>query len=368
MNKNNYQICTRCVMDNTSDNTITFNERGECNYCVNALEKKKDIYFPNDKGKEKLQILLTKLKEDGKNKKYDCIMGISGGLDSSYLLYLGHTWGLRILAVHIDDGFDTEISKRNIKKLIDATKTDYIVEAPDKKQFNALTKAYMMACVPNLAVAQDNLIFAHMYQLARKYKIKHFLSGGNFALESILQRNNTYRAYDIKNIKAIHKQFGTEPIDKLNLLSDYQRFFDQKILKIETHRPLDLIEYNREKSLSELSDFCGFEYYGSKHLENIFTKFVQLYWFYNKFSVDKRRSHLSSMIISEQMSRDEALKELEKPLYDNDEMHREIEYILKELNISDDEFSNVLNMPSKQHEEYKTDWFYPIFKKIFSSK
>ena len=116
-NPENYQICTRCVMDNASDNTITFNERGECDYCVKALERKKNIYFPNDKGKEKLQILLTKLKEDGKNKKYDCIMGISGGLDSSYLLYLGHTWGLRILAVHIDDGFATEISKRNIKKL-----------------------------------------------------------------------------------------------------------------------------------------------------------------------------------------------------------------------------------------------------------
>ena len=220
-------------MDNTSDSTITFNKNGECNYCTAAYENKKHVYFPNEHGNKKLKTLLQKLKNKKKNKKYDCIMGISGGLDSSYLLYLGYIWDLRILAVHIDDGFDTEISERNIEKLVNATKVDYIVKRPDSKQFNALTKSFFLARVPNLAVPQDNLIFAYMYQYARKYKIRHFLSGGNFSLESILQRGNTYRAFDVTNIKAIHKTFGNEPINKLTLLSDYRRFFDEKLLKIE---------------------------------------------------------------------------------------------------------------------------------------
>jgi asparagine synthetase B (glutamine-hydrolysing) len=289
------QTCNRCVMDNSSDSTIYFDENGFCNYCTNALKVKKTAYFPNEEGKRKLDALIGRLKSEGKGKKYDCIMGISGGLDSSYLAYLGSKWGLRILAVHVDDGFDTEICKRNIEKLMKATNIDYVVEKPDAVQFNALIKAYFMAGVPNLAVPQDNILFACVYRLIRNYKIRTFLSGGNFALECILQQGNTYRSFDVTNIKAIHKASGTEPIDKLPLLSDYRRFIDQKLLKIETLRPLNLIDYNRERALNELADFCGFEYYGSKHLENTLTKFIQVYWFYKKFGVDKRRSHLSSI-------------------------------------------------------------------------
>ena len=362
---NNYQICTRCVMDNASDNTIIFDEKGVCNYCTTAFESMKVTYFPNEEGKIKLEKLLTQLKTESRGKKYDCLMGISGGLDSSYLTYLGHKWGLRILAVHIDDGFDTEISKRNIEKLVKATNIDYIVEKPDATQFNALTKAYFMASVPNMAIPQDNILSACLYRYARKYKIKNFLSGGNFALESILQRGNTYRAFDVTNIKAIHKQFGTDPIDKLPLHSDYRRFIDQKLLKIKTHRPLNLINYNREKALNELAEFCGFEYYGSKHLENTLTKFIQVYWFYNKFGVDKRRSHLSSMIVSGQMKREEALIELQKPLYNEKEMELEITQICNALKITKEEFENVMKSEPKQHTDYPIDKFYILFKKLF---
>lgn len=362
---NKYQICTRCIMDNASDNTIVFDEKGVCNYCNKAFEQKKVKYFPNEEGKFKLNSLLTKLKTEGRGKKYDCLMGISGGLDSSYLIYLGYKWGLRILAVHIDDGFDTEISKLNIEKLVKATNIDYIVDKPDTIQYNALIKAYLMAGVPNLAIPQDNILFASLYHYARKYKIKNFLSGGNFALESILQRGNTYRAFDLTNIKAIHKQFGTEPINKLPLLSDYRRFIDQKLLKIKTFRPLNLIDYNRKQALKELSDFCGFEYYGSKHLENTLTKFIQVYWFFNKFGVDKRRSHLSSMIVSDQMTREEALQELQKPIYNEKEMELEILQICNKLKISKEDLEKIMKSKPKQHTDYKIDKFYILFKKIF---
>lgn len=365
MRKDNYQLCTRCVMDNASDDTITFDSNGVCSYCSNALEYMKVVYFPNSEGEKKLKELIEKLKSEGKDKEYDCIMGISGGLDSSYLLYLGHEWGLRILAVHVDDGFDTEVSKRNLNRLKEIPNVDFRIDTPNSEQFNALSKAYILAGVPNIAVPQDNVIFAYLYHYARKYKVRHFLSGGNFALESILQNGNTYRVFDLTNIKAIHRKFGTKPIKYLKLLSDYQRFYDQKILKLETHRPLNLIDYNRDKALKELVDFCGFEYYGSKHLENTLTKFVQNYWFYNKFNVDKRRSHLSSMIISNQMNRSDALLELEKPLYDESTMQKEIKLIQEILDISDSELQSAINQPNKQHEDYPTDWFYPIFKKIF---
>lgn len=342
-------------MDNSSDPTIRFDERGRCDYCTAALGRIGVSYFPDAQGEEKLTAMLKEVKRDGEGKKYDCIMGISGGLDSSYLAYLGYKWGLRVLAVHIDDGYDTEISKNNLRKLIEKTGFDYEVVQPDAEQFNDLTLAYMRAGVPNIAVPQDNVLFAFLYEQMRNYKIKHFLAGGNFALECILQRGNTYKASDAVNIRAIHKQFGTKAIDKLKLLSTEQRLKDTKLLGLKTWYPLDYVDYKRDKVFSELAEFCGFEYYGRKHLENILTAFIQLYWFPKKFNVDKRSSHLSSMIISGQMTRDEALKELEEPLYDETMMREYIAIIKENLGLSDHEFDEIMAAPTHRHEEYLTE-------------
>lgn len=361
---NTIQSCTKCVMDNSSDSTITFDSNGVCNYCSTALKNMNKIYFPNEEGKRKWDVILARIKQDGKGKQYDCLMGISGGLDSSYLAYLGYKWGLRILAVHVDDGYDTEISKSNIKKLAIATHIDLKIEEPDAEQFNDLTAAYIRANVPNLAIPQDNVLFAALYKYARKYKISYFLSGGNFALECILQHGNSYTAYDVVNIKDIHRKFGTKPINKLPLLSNYRKWWDMKVLHIQSLRPLNYIDYNRDRALTELKEFCGFEYYGSKHLENTLTKFIQTWWFYNRYGVDKRRSHLSSMIVSGQMTREEALKELEKPIYDENEMKSEISEILKQLNISEQEFEEILKHPPKQHTDYKIDFITTLVNKI----
>lgn len=355
--KKEYQLCNRCVMDNASDSTITFDKNGFCNYCSDAINSMGKVYFPNEIGEEKLNDLIALLKEEGKGKKYDCIMGISGGLDSSYLAYLGYKWGLRILAVHIDDGFDTEITKRNIEKLMKATNIDLIIEKPDSIQFNGLTRAFFMAGVPNLAIPQDNLIFSSLYKYARKYKLKNFLSGSNFSLESILQVGNTYKAFDTVHIKAINKLFGLTPINKLKLISDYRLLIERRFNIINTHCPLNYINYNKEKALEELANFCDYENYGSKHLENLLTKFTQTYWFYNKFGVDKRRSHLSSLIVSKQISRSEALIELEKPLYDIFEMEQEIKHVCKILKISDDDFKQAMQNKSHQHTDYPVSNF-----------
>lgn len=360
-----YQRCTRCVMDNKSDDTIVFDSNGVCNYCTDAISNINKVYFPNEEGKRRLDALIKKLKEEGKGKKYDCLMGISGGLDSSYLAYLGATkWGLRILAVHIDDGYDTDIAKMNIKNLCAACGIDLKIETPDAEQFNNVTKAFILAEVPNIAIPQDNILFACLNQYAKKYKVSNFLTGGNFALESILQRGNTYEVFDMKHNNEIHKKFGTMPIDKLPFISVYQLKWDSFFNKYVSLRPLNYINYNKLQAIKELEAFCDFKYYEAKHLENILTKVTQLYWFPKKFNVDKRTSHLSSLIVSGQMSRDEALNEINKPMYDIMKMETDLKLVLDGLNITREQFDEIVNRPGKQHTYYKTDKFFIFLRKI----
>ena len=350
------RTCARCVMNDASDNQIVFDENGYCNYCSDALAAKGDWYHPDEIGQAKINQLASRLKAEGHHKKYDCLMGLSGGLDSSYLAYLGSSqWGLRIAAVHVDDGYDTDISKENIRRLVDKTGMDLITIAPDPEQFNDLTLAYMKAGVPNLAVPQDNVLFATLYDFAKKNGIRHFLSGANYALECILQRGNTWNPYDKTNIMDIHRRFGAKPIDKLHFISDLERRIDAWTMKVETHAPLDWLDYNRDRAFAELHDYCGFEYYGRKHLENHLTAFIQLCWFPAKFGVDKRTSHLSSMIVSGQLTREEALRELEEPLYSEEYIAEAKRLICENTGISHAHLDGLIEAPGHQHDEYKVD-------------
>ena len=359
------RFCKRCVMNNASDRTIIFDENGFCNYCSKALsEIDTRTYFPNETGKRKLDDLIKKIKSENADKKYDCMMGISGGLDSAYLAFLGYKWGLRILAVHIDDGFDTEISKSNIQKLCEAANIKLRTIKPDPVQYNDLTLSYIKAGVPDIAVPQDNILFAFLYDVAKREKIRYFLSGGNFALESILQRDYNIDAYDTVNIKAIHKRFGNEKIDKLKLISREKKFIYDKLGIVQSERPLNFIDYNRDRAFKELYDFCGFEYYGSKHLENMLTAFLQLCWMPQKFGVDKRSSHLSSMIVSGQMTREEAFDELRKPIYNQDLMDEYIDVICDKLKITRDELEYWMIEPNHEHTDYKYDKFFAMCRNV----
>lgn len=358
------KTCSRCVMNDKYDSTITFDKEGRCNYCTEQINRMKEVYFPNELGEKKLKSLISQIKEDGKGKKYDCLMGISGGLDSSYLAYLGYKWGLRILAVHIDDGFDTEISTNNIKKLVSATGIDLRVIQPDFEQYAELTKAYMRAGVCDIANPQDNILFAFLYDVARKNKIKYFLTGGNFSLESILRQGENHDAFDVVNIKDIHKKFGTMPINKLKFISPYKKYLDVKLLGLKTFRPLDLINYRMDKAYAELKEFCAFEYYGGKHLENYLTAFIQLYWMPKKFNFEKKSSHLSSMIISNQISREEALIELDKPLYVAEDMNYYINLVKEKFNLSDAEFNEIMNSKVHRHDEYRVDKMASFLRKM----
>jgi len=360
-----YKICSKCVMDNTSDDTITFDEHGVCNYYNQALSQIGTIYFPNEEGERRLQSMIKMLKKEGQGKQYDCLMGISGGLDSSYLAYLGaKKWGLRILAVHIDDGFDTDLAKKNVESLCKACNIELKTFAPDAEQFYDITRAFFLAEVPNIAIPQDNVLVSCLMKFAKKYKVYNFLSGGNFALECILQKGNTYSVYDMVHNKDIHRRFGRKPIDKLPFLSQWQRLWIDKVYGIHQLRPLNYIDYNRDRAIRELKDFCGYEYYEAKHLENTLTSVIQRYWFYHKFNVDKRRSHLSSMIASGQMTREAALKELEKPMYDKEKMDKDINFVLEKIDLDRATFDELVSRPGKQHTDYKTDRLYHLLKKI----
>lgn len=348
------QTCSRCVMDNLSDPHIKFENDGTCNYCNYALARMDNVYFPNTEGEKRLKEMIQMLKDNGRNKEYDCVIGISGGLDSVYLAFLASKkWGLRILGVHIDDGFDVPVATQNINKLCANCGIELIIVKPDIEQYADLTRSFMLAGLGGICIPQDNVLGAELFKIAEKHKIKYYLSGTNFALESILQRGNMHNAADTVHIKDVHKKFGKGPIDRLPLTSLFERYVGLKYFKrIKYLRPLDLIDYNQKRAIEELKE-VGFEYYGAKHWENILTKFLQVYYLPKKYNLDIRKSHLSSLIISGQMTRDEVLNELQKPMYNEVEMEKDIQFVLEKLNISRVEFDRIMSEPPKSHTDYK---------------
>jgi N-acetyl sugar amidotransferase len=347
--------CKRCVMDNVSDITIGFNEDGYCDYCTNQLEKKDDIYFPNKTGEEKLQNLVREIKDKNKENEYDCLIGLSGGLDSSYMTYLAYKMGLRCVCVHVDDGLYTSLAMSNIEKLIKTTGFELISIKPDEVQYYALLKAYFKAGVAHLYLPQDNFIHASLYKFAKEKNIHCLLSGYNFAHECIMQRTDEYGELDIVNLRDIHKKFGTEPIDKLSLMTGPEFVHYKKILGIDTFAPLNYIDYNRKQVLKDLYDFCGYEHSGGKHLENVITAFNILYWCPKKFNLDLRTNYFSSLIVSGQLEREEAIRLLEEPLYDEKMMKECIDVIKSKLKISDIEFDDMMAGKAKRHYDYETE-------------
>ncbi|MEG2164631.1 MAG: N-acetyl sugar amidotransferase, partial [Bacteroidales bacterium] len=347
-------------MDNSSDSTIVFNDNRFCNYCSQALINKDIVYFPNENGREKMDALISQLKKEGQGKQYDCMMGISGGLDSSYLAYLGYKMGLRILAIHIDDGFDTALATDNINKLCSACNIELITIKPDAEQYNDITRAFFLAEVPNVAIPQDNILFAYLYKYAKKYKVKTFLSGGNFALESVLKSTEKVNAFDMVHIRDINKKYGQKPMDKLVFMTNYQKITDRYLHKIKSVRPLNYINYNKQQAISELSKFCDFNYYEYKHCENRLTKVIQLHWLIKKFNDDKRTSHLSSLIVSGQMTREEALVQLNCLPYDEKTLEDDIKFVLSKLGLSRKEYDKLIDSKGKKHADYKLSIAYKI--------
>ena len=349
---NEYQICKRCVMDTNGDPDITFDKNGCCNYCTKALRLQGEVPVPGDLSR--VEALFTRIKAEYKDAPYDCLIGVSGGLDSSYIIYLGHKFGLRMLGVHIDDGLDTDVAQKNIQALCKKAGLDLRNIKPESEQYRDLTLSFFKASIPTLAIPQDNLILAALTDATKEYDLKYLLHGSNFAMESILQSGNSYTAADSTHIRAIQKQFSGKPIDKLRLTDTFEnsvlKRFRRDVIRV---KPLDMIDYRFDTAVQELRDFCGYEYYGAKHHESILTRFMQCWYLPEKFGVDKRKSHLSSLIVSGQITREEALARLALPKYPSEELKEaDFNALAAFLGLTRQEFDILISQPARSHDEF----------------
>ena len=356
MNRRKYQICTNCVMD-TIDSKITFDEKGICDHCNTFYKDILPNWHTDEKGWSKLQVIASRIKREGKGKDFDCIIGMSGGIDSSYLTYFAtEKLGLKPLVFHVDAGWNSQQAVNNIEKIVDKLGLDLYTEVIDWEEMKDLQLAFFKAGVPHIDTPQDHAFFATMYKFASKYKIKHILTGGNYSTECI--RNPIewmYYQSDSRQIKDIHKKFGAIPLNKFPLTNIlWHKVYLKYIRGIKVIRPLDYIPYIKEDATQFLTNFFGYQQYGQKHFESRFTKFYEGYWLPKKFGFDTRKVQYSSLILTGQMTREAALEKLKNPAYDPETIQHEFEYIATKLGISIDELQSYLDAPNKSYKDYKS--------------
>jgi len=354
----------------TSDPEITFDQNGICNHCTRFETQIKPLWFPNQEGKQKLDAIIKQIKKDGKGNDYDCIIGLSGGVDSSYLAYILRTEypELRILSVHVDGGWNSELAVHNIENIVKNLNIDLYTEVIDWEEMKDLQLSYFKSQLANQDVPQDHAFFTTLYRIAIKHKIKYFLSGGNFATESILPSSWGYNASDGVQLRAVHKEFGKIKLKKYKTFSSFKKLvYYPYIKKIKTIQPLNFLPYHKDEAKAVITKKINWRDYGGKHHESRFTKFFQAHWLPIKFGYDKRRAHLSSLIVTKQTTRENALLEIQKPLYDKNELKEDKEFLAKKMDLSIDEFNNIMSEPNKSFMDYKSDYkLYMFMKKVKS--
>lgn len=353
LHKHPHQECVRCVMD-TSDPWITFNTEGLCNHCQAYDAYVSAIGSPEDRLR-KLDQMVEQLKARGKGKDYDCIMGLSGGVDSSYLAwYAVKQLGLRPLVVHVDAGWNSELAVSNIQNIVQRLNLDMHTLVIDWQEIRDIQRSYFLSGIANLDVPQDHVFIASLYSEARKYGIKDILNGGNMQTESILPNAWGYDASDSVSLKAIHKQFGSVRLRNYKTISNFQRYiYNPYFLKVRVHRPLELIDYNKDNAKKLLIEEMGWRDYGGKHYESLFTKFFQAHYLPVKFGYDKRLAHYSSLIVSGQMSKEQAKADLKKPLYDPHELEEDKSFWIKKLGVSQIDYERVMAAKPSTYKDFK---------------
>jgi aminotransferase len=362
MKSNKYQICVRCVMD-TTDEKIVFDENGICNHCKLIMDRRDSYWLPDERGRKKLDLLIAQIKEKGRGRAYDCVMGVSGGVDSSFLLMKAQEeWGLRILAIHVDAGWNSELAVRNIELLVTKLGIDLHTFVIDWEEIKDLQLAFLRAGVPNQDIPQDHAFFAALYRETARQRIPYVLTGGNYATESILPASWGYSASDLTHIRAIHKKFGRRPLKKYPQLGFvYFNFYLPKVLRIKIVSPLDLMPYSKKAAIQELEAKFGWRYYGGKHYESRFTKFFQGYFLPTRFVYDKRRAHLASLVASGELTRQEALAQLQLPPYHEEDLAKDRDFIIKKLGLTEKEFDAFLVAPRHLHQDYPTnEWMHRV--------
>ena len=353
----NYQVCTRCVMD-TSDPEIMFDNNGICNHCIRACERLKQPPYglPLIEKNNSLNELLQKIKNSGKYNKYDCVIGLSGGVDSTYLAYLVKQWELHPIAVHLDNHWNSEIANQNIDNIITILKLDTKRIVINWEEFKDLQLAFLNASTPDLEIPSDNGIFSALWDTAIEYNIKYILAGYNLSSESILAKSWAQGYFDKTYINGIHKKFGKLNKLDFHILSTWDLIKNKRFNKINLIRTLDYVDYDKNIAKQIIKKELNWKDYGRKHGESTYTRIVQEYILPKKFNIDKRKAHLSSLIISGQITRDEAIRELSIPLYNNEQdIQSDINILCNKFEITKTEFEKIMKLPIRSINDYPNE-------------
>lgn len=344
-------VCTRCIMD-TTDPDITFDEKGVCNHCHRYDSVSMTRLVPVEERDARLGQLVAEIKQAGQGKKYDCIIGVSGGVDSTYVAWLVKELGLRPLAVHLDNGWNSELAVANIEKTLKTLDIDLYTHVLDWNDFKNLQISFLKASTPDGEVPTDHAIFALLYQLAAKYGLRHVITGTNVVSEAILPEKWGYGYFDWRYVRSVHRLFGRSK------LSNYPHFslaglayfvFFRRVRMVSI---LNYVEYDKKTAMDILENRLGWIYYGGKHYESIYTRFYQAYILPKKFDIDKRKAHYSNLVLSGQMTRAEALEAMKEPVYPERLLEEDREYAMKKLGLTEDAFDAIMRAPRKTFEDY----------------
>ncbi|MBP7390058.1 MAG: N-acetyl sugar amidotransferase [Chitinophagales bacterium] len=371
MNEKKYRICTRCVMD-TSDVDITFDENGHCYHCNGYYSRIANRVYKGEESDRQMNQWIDKIKASGKGKEYDCVIGISGGIDSCYVAYIAKQRGLKPLLVHMDNGWNSEISVKNIKNIAQKLGFDYESYVLDWDEFKDLQLAFLKASVPEIETPTDIAIPAALHQIAAQHGIKYIISGGNFATEGILPKTWHYNAKDMTYLDYIQDKFGTKKLKKFPRFGWKEETFYKIVKGIRIVYMLNYVPYNKTDAMRILETELGWKYYGGKHYESKYTGFVQSYILPEKFNIDYRRATLSTQICAGEVTREEALKEFEHKPFDPIKAREEQNYVCKKLGIGEQEFNRIMADPPKLYRDYpnseKTlNRIYDIYRKLTGS-
>jgi N-acetyl sugar amidotransferase len=349
----NYQMCARCIIDTNDYPEIEFDKDGVCSVCHIYDETAKKMVKKGEEADLAIKEMVDKIKTNGKGKEYDCLIGVSGGVDSTYLCLKAKEWGLKPLIIHVDNGWDTELSTMNIENIIKKLGFDLYTYVIDWNELKDLQLSYLKASVLDIDVTNENAYAASVFNVANEKKIKYILTGHNVVTEGWMPPTFTHFKYDIINMKAIHKKFGNVPLKTYPFLGVMKAWYFMKIKGFIIYNPLNWIKYEKTHVKDVIQNELGWRDYGGKHFENIYTRFYQGYILYKKFRVDKRKSHLSTLICSGQMTKEDALTEIKNDPYPNPEILQEDrEYFIKKIGISESEFLEIMSSPLKSHLDY----------------
>lgn len=350
-----YEICSNCAMD-TSDSNIVFDARGWCDYCNNYYANILPNWHTDEEGARDIDAQIDRIKRDGKGRDHDCLIGLSGGVDSSYVTYLAkERFGLRPLLFHVDAGWNSQQAVNNIEKLVDGLHLDLHTEVVNWQEMKDLQLAFFKAQVPHIDTPQDHAFFAGLYNFAAKRGVKYILTGANYSTECVREPLEWhYHASDLRQLKDIHRQFGTRPLKSFPTADIFTFKLYYRYLKgVKVVKPLNCIPFIKEAAMDELVEKFGWQKYAHKHYESRFTRFYEGYWLPVKFGFDKRRAHFSSLILTGQLTRDEAIAKLAIPAYNEDHIAEDFEYIATKLGLSVAELQALMDGPKKTYRDYK---------------